>query len=354
MSPSDKTKNAAGQNTAGTGLDGTGQILTGPRNLITDVPGLFVGNASDDHIKTGVTVLTAVAPFTAGVHIMGGAPGTRETDLLAPDKTVEQVDALVLSGGSAFGLDAASGVADALRAAGRGFAVADHLVPIVPGAILFDLINGGNKVWSDNPYKPLGAAALAAAADTFTLGSVGAGTGATTAQLKGGLGSASVVLPSGHVVGALVAVNAIGSAIVGEGPEFWAAPWEKGDEFGGRGVARAYPNPGVPDSKLSAHANTTIGIVATNADLTQAQCTRMATAAHDGFARALVPSHTPMDGDLIFAAATGTKPITDPLADTMMIGHAASIAMARAIARGVFAATGATGDILPTWQSRFG
>ncbi len=323
----------------------------GPRNLITDVEGLLVGHASDTRIKTGSTVLTGNAPFTCGVHVMGGAPGSRETDLLAPDKTVEQVDALVLSGGSAFGLDAASGVADRLRAMGRGFAVGDQLVPIVPGAILFDLINGGDKAWGENPYKALGHEALENASETFSLGSIGAGTGATTANLKGGLGSASVILPSGHTVGALVAVNSLGAATVGDTPHFWAAPFEVADEFGGLGPSALFPEPHAPPTKLAAHANTTIGIVATDATLTQAQCTRIATAAHDGFARALFPSHTPMDGDLIFAAATGHKPLENPLADTLYIGHAAAVAMARAIARAVFHASPAEGDILPCWSS---
>lgn len=323
---------------------------TGPMNLITDVAGLRVGNATDKAIKTGVTVLVADAPFTAGVHVMGGAPGTRETDLLAPDKTVQQVDALVLSGGSAFGLDAASGVADALRQMGRGFAVGAQLVPIVPAAILFDLNNGGAKDWDDNPYKSLGRKALAAAAALFEIGSTGAGTGAITANLRGGLGSASVILPSGHTVGALVAVNALGSATVGDGPHFWAAPFEMGDEFGGLGVAQHYPDPHIPVTKIASHANTTIGIVATDADLTQAQCTRMATAAHDGFARALVPAHTPMDGDLIFAAATGARPLGHPVIDTLALGHAAASCMARAIARAMFAATNLPEDIKPCWQ----
>ncbi|WP_136635766.1 P1 family peptidase [Pseudooceanicola onchidii] len=326
----------------------------GARNLITDVPGLVVGHASDAGVKTGVSVLLGDVPFTAGVHVMGGAPGTRETDLLAPDKTVEQVDALVLSGGSAFGLDAASGVADGLREMGRGFDVGGMTVPIVPGAILFDLLNGGDKAWTENPYKRLGRAALDAAGVDFTLGTTGAGTGAVTAQLKGGLGSASVVLPSGVTVGALVAVNALGSAIVGDGPEFWAAPFEVGAEFGGLGAARRYPDPHLPVTKLGSHRNTTIGIIATDAALTQAQCTRLATAAHDGFARALVPSHTPMDGDLIFAAATGARPLADPVADTLLLGHAAATCMARAIARGVHAATAAPGDPFPTWAARFG
>ncbi len=211
----------------------------GKRNLITDVAGLRVGNAEDAHVRTGATVLVGERPFTAAVHVMGGAPGTRETDLLAPDKLVQEVDALVLSGGSAFGLDAASGVADGLRAMGRGFAVGDIRVPIVPGAILFDLLNGGDKGWRDNPYKGLGAAALGAAGLEFPLGSVGAGFGATTDGLKGGLGSASVVLESGMTVGALVAVNALGSVTVGDGGHFWAAPWEMEAEFGGLGLPRS-------------------------------------------------------------------------------------------------------------------
>ncbi|NIZ10089.1 P1 family peptidase [Pseudooceanicola sp. HF7] len=332
----------------------------GPRNSITDIAGLKVGQASDAKVKSGVTVLTADAPFTAAVHVMGGAPGTRETDLLASDKTVQMVDALVLSGGSAFGLDAAGGVADALRAAGRGYAAGPVRVPIVPAAILFDLLNGGDKDWITNPYKALGQTAYEAAGTEVALGSEGAGTGAFTAGLKGGLGTASVVLPSGHVVAALVAVNALGTANVGGGAHFWAAPWEMGDEFGARGVATDFPEPHEPLTKLSMsermalRGNTTIGIVATDALLSQAQCTRLATAAHDGFARALVPSHTPADGDLIFAAATGEKPLEDPDADLLIQGHAAATAMARAIARGVHAARPAEGDPFPCWQTRFG
>lgn len=326
---------------------------TGARNLITDVAGLRVGNAEDLRLRSGVTVLLGDAPLTAGVHVMGGAPGTRETDLLAPDRVVQEVDAVVLSGGSAFGLDAASGVADGLRARGRGFAVGDVRVPIVPGAILFDLLNGGDKDWRENPYKGLGLAALDAATEDFAIGSVGAGTGATTANLRGGLGSASVVLPSGVTVGALVAVNALGAATVGEGPEFWAAPFEIGDEFGGLGVARAWPDPLLVPTKLAQHGNTTLGIVATNARLTQGQCTRLATAAQDGFARALMPSHTLMDGDLVFAVTTGASPAPD-LAGQVLLGHAAACVMARAIARAVFAAVSVEGDPLPAWRDRFG
>ncbi|SNT16657.1 P1 family peptidase [Tropicimonas sediminicola] len=322
----------------------------GTRNLITDVPGLRVGNASDATLKSGVSVLLGDVPFTAAVHVMGGAPGTRETDLLAPDKLVQTVDALVLSGGSAFGLDAASGVADGLREAGRGFAVGDQRVPIVPGAILFDLLNGGDKSWTANPYKTLGRMALDAAADNFALGTAGAGTGATTRSLKGGLGSASVVLSSGVTVGALVAVNALGD-VIGDGPEFWAGPWEVDGEFGGLGPVRRHDTLAEPGLKKG--QATTIAIVATDAELTQAEAARMATAAHDGMARAIVPSHTPLDGDLVFAAATGARPLKDPLLDAMALGHAAATCLARAIARGVWLAEPADGDPVPCWREKF-
>ncbi|MGO4852520.1 P1 family peptidase [Phaeovulum sp. W22_SRMD_FR3] len=331
----------------------------GPRNLITDIEGLIVGNASAPRLRSGVSVLTADRPFTAAVHVMGGAPGTRETDLLAPDKLVQEVDALVLSGGSAFGLDAASGVMDGLRARGRGFAVGDMRVPIVPGAILFDLLNGGDKDWDQNPYAPLGRAALEAATRDFTLGSQGAGYGAMTGNLKGGLGSASAVLDSGLTVGALVAVNALGSATVGAGRQFWAAPHEQGAEFGGMGLEGAFSaglwDPGAEPLPVKRRGEaTTIAIVATDARLTQAEAQRMAVAAHDGMARALLPSHTPYDGDLVFAVATGQKPLTDPALDPFRLGHAAASVLARAIARGVYHARPEPGDVMPCWQSLFG
>jgi len=316
----------------------------GPRNLITDVTGLIVGNAQDEALKSGTTVLTSDRPFTTGVHVMGGAPGTRETDLLAPDKLVEQVDALVLSGGSAFGLDAASGVADAFRSAGRGFAVADQLVPIVPGAILFDLLNGGDKSWVENPYRALGVEAFGIASDAFLIGTEGAGTGATTATLKGGLGSASAMLDDGVTVGALVAVNAVGSATIGSDLSFWASDFELNSEFGG--IPRERHNVSEYSStKTLRHEATTIAIVATDAKLNQAECTRMAIAAHDGIARAIVPSHTPFDGDLVFACSHGNRD-----GDTTLIGHAAACCLARAIARGVYAAKPAEGDLLPCWS----
>lgn len=314
------------------------------RNLITDVAGMRVGNATDQRLRSGVTVLSADAPFTAGIHIMGGAPGTRETDLLQPDRLVQEVDALVLAGGSAFGLAAADGVAMALRAAGRGFPAGPARVPIVPAAILFDLANG-DQDWTDNPYPRLGQDAYANLDVSFALGSQGAGTGATLAGLAGGLGSASSVAASGYVVGALVAVNALGTACDEEG-RFWAAPFEIGEEFGARGVPTSAPSE--PPTKLSAH-NTTIAIIATDAALTQAQCTRIATAAHDGMARALLPSHTLFDGDAIFCASTGEKTMANPVADMVALGHAAATTLARAIARGVYAASGPD-----AWNARYG
>jgi D-aminopeptidase len=325
----------------------------GARNLITDVAGLLVGNAEDAALRSGATVLLGARPLVAAVHVMGGAPGTRETDLLAPDKLVAEVDALVLSGGSAFGLDAASGVADGLRAMGRGFAVGDIRVPIVPGAIVFDLLNGGDKGWTANPYGALGRAALAAAAPDFALGSAGAGFGAMTGNLKGGLGSASAVLDNGLTVGALVVVNALGSVTVGEGPQFWAAPWEMEAEFGGLGLGTGHPAGHEPQPTKRVGEATTIAIVATDAALTKAQAQRMAVAAHDGMARAIVPSHTPLDGDLVFAAATGAKALADPVADGFALGHAAACCLARAIARAVHAATPHPGDLQPTWGARF-
>lgn len=324
-------------------------MTPGPKNLITDVPGLRVGNAQDATLRSGVTVLTGDVPFTAGVHVMGGAPGTRETDLLAPDRLVEAVDALVLSGGSGFGLDAGSGVADGLRAMGRGFAVGHVRVPIVPGAILFDLLNGGDKDWITNPYGPLGRAALDSAADDFDLGSFGAGYGAQARPLRGGLGSASAVLANGVTVGALVAVNAVGSVCDGEG-RFFAGGFEVGSEFGGRGIG--HPDPlAEPVGDSGPGENTTIAIIATDAALTQAQATRLAVAAHDGMARSILPSHTLLDGDLVFAAATGAKPLPDPIWDALRLGHAAAACLARAVARGVYAA--APGGSLPAWSELF-
>ena len=323
----------------------------GPRNLISDVTGLRVGNADDAGLRSGTTVLTADAPFAAAVHVMGGAPGTRETDLLAPDKLVEAVDAIFLSGGSAFGLSAGDGVMAGLRAMGRGFAVGDMRVPIVPGAIVFDLLNGGDKNWTDSPYPAFGRAALETAAADFAIGTAGAGTGAMTARLKGGLGSASAVLDSDITVGALVVVNALGSATVGESRHFWAAPWEMDAEFGGAGPARNFDPGFEPKPAKRLGEATTIAIVATDAKLSKPQLQRLATAAHDGMARALLPSHTPFDGDLIFAVSTGARAMAEPTLDTFALGHAAASCLARAIARGVHAATPQPGDLQRCWST---
>lgn len=326
----------------------------GPRNLITDVPGLLVGNAADAALKSGVTVLTADAPFVAGVDIRGGAPGTRETDLLAPGRLAPAVDALVLSGGSAFGLDAASGAMQALHAQGRGFAAGSARVPLVPTAILFDLLNGGEKGWTENPYRGLGSAALDVAASDFAIGSEGAGTGAMTATLKGGLGSASLVTEDGITIGALAAVNATGGVCVPGGRHFWAAPFEIGDEFGGLGPAPAVEPPFEPrrikPRATVPLAHTTIAIVATDLTLDKAGCRRLAEVAHDGFARAIVPAHTPFDGDLVFGLSTGSRAAEQPALAEMVVGHAASVCLARAIARAVFAARPAPGDLLPCWS----
>jgi D-aminopeptidase len=284
---------------------------------------------------------------------MGGAPGTRETDLLAPDRTVERVDALVLSGGSAFGLDAAQGVSDGLRAIGRGFAVHGMTVPIVPAAIIFDLANGGDKGWTTSPYPALGRNAFDAASETFALGTAGAGTGATVADLKGGLGSASAMW-NGYTVGALVVVNAVGQVTVGDGPQFHAAGCEFGDEFGGLGHGITDPTR-LPPTKVtqSDREATVIAIVATDARLSKAQAARLAVMAHDGIARAVQPSHAPMDGDVVFGVSTGARDLSSPT-DLMWLGHLGALCLSRAIARGVYHAIDAPDDVKPTWRGRFG
>ena len=325
----------------------------GARNLITDVPGLRVGNASDPRLKSGVTVLTADRPFVAGVDVRGGGPGTRETDLLAPGRMVQAVDALVLSGGSAFGLDAAAGVMDRLRDQGRGALAAGWRVPIVPAAILFDLANGGDKDWAANPYPALGAAAFDAAAEDFEIGSAGAGTGAMTATVMGGLGSASLVLEDGATVGALVAVNAFGTVLLPESRAFWAGPFEIGDEFGGLGgvAARVPPATPRPQKPLAGGpgSNTTIAVVATDAALDKAGAGRLAEVAQGGLARAIYPAHTSFDGDLIFGVSTGDRPVEPPLG-TLVLEHAAALCLTRAVARAVHAARPAPGNLLPCWS----
>ena len=328
-------------------------MTPGPQNAITDIAGLKVGHAQDETLKSGVTVLVADVPFTASVSVLGGAPGTRETELLAPDKSVAQVDALVLSGGSAYGLDACSGVVAGLRAAGRGYRVGDAIIPIVPGAIIFDLLSGGDQGWSETPYPALGRAAFEAAAPKTPIGTIGAGTGAMTAMMKGGVGTASLVLDSGVTVAALVVANPMGSVTTPGERHFWAAPYEIDGEFGGLGPDTATGLGRTLESRklvaMQERANTTIAIVATDAALDKAQCQRVAIAAHDGIARACVPAHSPGDGDLVFSVSTGDKAMRAPT-DLAMIGHAAALCLSRAIARGVFAATPAPNDLLPTWS----
>jgi L-aminopeptidase/D-esterase-like protein len=321
------------------------------RNLITDVAGILVGQSDDARLASGVTAVVFDEPVVAGVDVRGGAPGTRETDLLEPHRTVERIDAVVLSGGSAFGLDAGAGVQAFLRERGRGFAVENVRVPIVCGAALFDLLNGGDKNWGRfAPYRDLGYAAAVAAASDLMLGTAGAGFGATTVNFKGGIGSASARSRDGHIIGALVAVNACGSATVGNGPHFWAAPFERDGEFGGLGFPADVPAAALaPRAKGRPGENTTIAIVATDAALTSAQTKQLAVMAQDGLARAIYPSHTLLDGDTVFAVATGRRPLEDHINELTDLGALAAVTLARAVARGVFEAKGLPGGI-PSWQ----
>jgi D-aminopeptidase len=327
------------------------------RNLITDVPGLKVGHAEDLRLGSGATAVIFDEPAVASIDLRGGGPGTRETALLDPAQTVQGIDAITLSGGSAFGLDAASGVQAWLREQGRGFAVRSARVPIVPAAILFDLLSGGDKDWGRfPPYRELGYAAAANAAADFTLGSFGAGTGATTVNCKGGIGSASAQSPDGFTIGALAAVNAAGSVIVGSGPWFWAAPFEIGGEFGGRGLPDAFsPQALAPITKGSARENTTLVIVATDAVLSKAQAKRLAVMAQSGLSRAIYPVHSPLDGDVLFAASTGRRPLADATVGLTHLGTLAANVVARAIARGVFTAAALElPGAMPSWQAQFG
>jgi L-aminopeptidase/D-esterase-like protein len=326
-------------------------------NLITDVPGVRVGHAGDRALGSGATAVVFDEPTVAAIDVRGGGPGTREGALLDPANTVERIDAIALSGGSAFGLDAASGVQAWLREQGRGFAVRNARVPIVPGAILFDLLSGGDKAWDRYPpYRELGYAAAAAAGGDVALGSVGAGLGATTVTLKGGLGSASAVTRDGLSLGALAVVNAAGSVVIGEGPWFWAAPFEQDAEFGGRGLPSRFPADALAfRTKGGATTSTTLAVVVTDATLSKSQAKRLAVMAQTGLARAIYPVHTPLDGDVVFSAATGRRPLGEPLHGLSELGTVAANTLARAIARGIFAAQALPfPDALPSWRDRFG
>jgi L-aminopeptidase/D-esterase-like protein len=330
------------------------------KNLLTDIAGVRVGHADDAGLGSGATAIIFDTPAVASMDVRGGGPGTREGSLLDPVATVEQIHGIALSGGSAFGLEAGGGVQAWLAEQGRGFRVREAVIPIVPGAICFDLLNGGNKRWGRYaPYRELGYAAAAAAAESFALGSVGAGLGATTCNLKGGLGSASAATQTGVKVAALAVVNAVGSVTVGDGPWFWAAPFEIDGEYGGRGLPPSF----TPDmlamrvkgaTNATAAENTTLAVVVTDAILTKSQARRLAMIAQTGFARAIYPVHAPLDGDVVFAAATGEKPV-EPLVGLTELGMVAANVTARAIARGVYAATALPfAGARPAWKDRFG
>ncbi len=326
------------------------------KNLITDIPGLKVGNSDDSRVATGVTAIVFDEPAVASIAILGGAPGVRDTAMLEPEMTVGAVDAILLSGGSAFGLDAAGGAMAALREKGRGFQVRSVRVPIVPQAILFDLLNGGDKEWGKHsPYPELGYQAVMNASSDFRLGTSGAGFGATTANLKGGLGSASIITPSGYKVGAIVAVNAVGTATIGDGPHFWAAPFEQNGEFGGLGLPHPFPADALkPRLKGGPSENTVIALIATDAALTKTECKRLALSAHDGMARAIRPAHTPMDGDVVFAASTGKRPLANGVIDLTELCIAAADTLARAIARGVYEAEALPfSEAQAAWKDRY-
>jgi L-aminopeptidase/D-esterase-like protein len=328
------------------------------KNLLTDIAGVRVGHADDAALASGVTAILFDAPAVASIDVRGGGTGTRENALLDPVATVDAIDAITLAGGSAFGLDAGGGVQAWLAERGRGFRVRDATIPIVPGAICFDLLNGGNKAWGRfSPYRDLGYAAAEAAGDDFALGSVGAGLGATTANFKGGLGSASAVAASGAKVAAIAVVNAVGSVTVGDGPWFWAAPFEIDREFGGRGLPSSFTSAmlnqrikGGPDA--TAIENTSLVAVVTDAILTKPQAKRLAIIAQTGMARAIYPVHAPTDGDVVYAAATCKIPV-DPLFGLTELGMVAANVVARAIARGVYCATALPFlGALPAWGDR--
>ena len=328
-------------------------------NLLTDIPGIRVGHAGDPALRSGVTVVLFDRPAIASASLLGGAPASREAALLELDMTVEHVQAVVLSGGSTYGLDATSGVQAALREDFAARPVPNLIrVPLVVQASLFDLANGGDKGWGRYPpYAGLGYdAARAAGTGRFDLGSVGAGLGATTATLKGGLGSASMTTPEGHRVAALVAVNAVGTATIGDGPHFWSAPFERDAEFGALGLPASFSEDELRlRVKPVAVWGTTIGIVATDASLTAKQARRLAILAQDGVARAVLPAHLPRDGDTVFGVSTGARPLAGGDPELSGLCLAATLVMARAIARGVFEARsqGQPGE-QPCWHSRFG
>lgn len=340
-------------------------LRPGSRNLITDVDGILVGNEEDQRLRSGVSVVLCERPSVASVDVRGGAPGTRDTDLLDPNCRVDAIDAICLSGGSAFGLSSADGVMRWLREHGRGIAIADVVVPIVPTAILFDLLNGGDKQWDWPPYREMAYAATGKANRDFVLGNVGAGLGAKAGNLKGGLGSASAVDPTtGLQVGALVAVNARGYTTMGDMPQFWAWALEQNKEFGGlppppHGLSLAVSHDRADLShdpadaaRADPRANTTIAVVATNARLDKASANRLAVMAQDGLARSIRPVHTPQDGDTVFVVATGRHDLFVDHLTLAELGTLAADCLARAVARGVYHA--ASLGAARGWRDMFG
>jgi L-aminopeptidase/D-esterase-like protein len=331
-------------------------------NAITDVAGIEVGHCTDIDNLTGTTVILIKGGAVAGVDVRGAAPGTRETDAINPINLVEKVHAVVLTGGSAYGLAAADGVMSYLEAHGIGFPLGDgNVVPIVPAAALYDLGRGGTP-FSGRPTAAFGLTACEGARiGPVAQGNVGAGTGALTGilignELKGGLGTASTDLGNGVLVGALVAVNSGGSTVNPETGEFYAAFLETNNEFGGLKAASTASLHADKD-KITIHTphpitNTTIAAVATNVELTKAQATKVAQMAHDGMARAILPAHTMFDGDTIFCLSTGERAIADLKKEGMwgdtaarinMIGSAAADTLARAIIHGMLAAESIAG-----------
>jgi D-aminopeptidase len=323
-------------------------MRVGPKNLITDVPGLRVGNVHSDRLRSGVTVVLPEASARGAADIRGGGPGTRETETMAGWGLVNEIHAITLSGGSALGLDAATGVQSWLREQGIGFELRGARVPIVPQAILFDLLNGGDKDWGRHPpYRDMAYEAASIASADFALGSAGAGYGATVAwrapgmRMLGGLGSASCVLEDGITVGALAAVNAAGTVTLGDTPQFWAAPYEMAGEFGGLGFPTTLPfSARQAIMKGAPQENTTLAVIATDAALAKPDLKRLAMMAHTGMARAINPVHTPVDGDIVFALSTGDRRVADGPLGVAMLGAAAADTLARAIARAVYDAGG--------------
>ena len=333
-------------------------LNSGPKNLITDVGNLKIGHAEDTKVKTGTTVILPEFPVTASVAIHGGAPGTSDVALLEPHQTIEKVNALVLSGGSAFGLDACAGVRQWLLEQNSGFKVGNAIVPIVPGAIIFDLTNNGDKDWgAQTPYKDLAYRACKSADKNFEIGTHGAGFGASTAGLKGGIGSASTELSNGVIIGAIVVVNSLGSTTLPDSKHFWASPFELKGEFGDFGLpiepSRNYSAIRLKTANMDAKSNTTIAVIATNVELDKSKCKQLAITAHDGIARAIWPAHTPFDGDLIFAISTNTLSIDLGINELAEIGATATLTLSRAIARAIYSASSEENDLLPTWSKLY-